>query len=103
MRLLYTLGQWHGFAKLRMHTDHTLKILDDLTVQLGDSMMAFIEKMCAKIATKELPREYQARKRREARQKKGVAKSKAAPVVPEPSASTQAMEVDQGSKSVGEH
>ncbi|KIK20577.1 hypothetical protein PISMIDRAFT_105535, partial [Pisolithus microcarpus 441] len=31
LELLYTLCHWHGFAKLRMHTDKTLRVMDDLT------------------------------------------------------------------------
>jgi hypothetical protein len=31
MRLLYRTAEWHGFAKLRMHTDSTL---EHLTVEL---------------------------------------------------------------------
>ena len=43
-------------------------MLDTLTTELGDAIRGFIEKTCSKIDTKELAREYQARKRREARQ-----------------------------------
>lgn len=73
MKLLFIFGRWHGFAKLRLHTDHTLKMLDDFTVQLGDEMRGFVDKTCAKIKTKELAREYQARKRREARKSQAKA------------------------------
>lgn len=80
--LLFTFGRWHGFAKLRLHTDHTLKILDDLTSQLGEDMRAFLDKTCSKFETKELAREYQARKRREARKSQSKAASNAAPPAP---------------------
>ena len=69
MKLLFTFAQWHGLAKLRLHTDHTLAVLDGLTTELGDTLRMFVHKTCSEIATKELSREYQARKRREARQK----------------------------------
>ena len=71
MALLYTLAEWHGFAKLRQHTDHTLDTLDALTTRLGDQLRAFVKTTCSAIDTKELSREYQARKRRESRQKQG--------------------------------
>lgn len=69
MKLLYTFGRWHGFAKMRMHTEHTVNILDNLTTQLGDDVRAFVQKTCSKIETKELAREYQARKRRQNRKR----------------------------------
>ncbi|KAJ3530549.1 hypothetical protein NMY22_g8529 [Coprinellus aureogranulatus] len=75
VQLLFTFGRWHGFAKLRLHTDHTLEILDQLTSQLGEEMRSFVEKTCTKFETKELTREYQARKRREAQKEKGTAAS----------------------------
>ncbi|KIK19797.1 hypothetical protein PISMIDRAFT_106967, partial [Pisolithus microcarpus 441] len=31
LELLCTLCHWHGFAKLHMHTDETLRVMDDLT------------------------------------------------------------------------
>ncbi|KAF6750862.1 hypothetical protein DFP72DRAFT_817228, partial [Ephemerocybe angulata] len=75
MKLLFVLGQWHGLAKLRLHTDHTLTMLEEQTVQLGESMRKFVKETCAAIPTKELQREYQARKRREtsAKRKEGPA------------------------------
>ena len=68
MNLLFLFSEWNGLAKLRLHTDHTLAMLDTLTTELGDAIRGFVEKTCSKIDTKELAREYQARKRREARQ-----------------------------------
>ena len=52
-----------------MQTDHTLAMLDTLTTELGDTLRHFVTKTCSEVATKELNREYQARKRREARKK----------------------------------
>jgi hypothetical protein len=72
MDLLFVFAQWHGFVKLRLHTDHTLEILDDTTTQLGDHLRGFVETTCSEIPTKELRREYEARKRRESK----AAKSK---------------------------
>lgn len=63
--LLFTMAHWHGLAKLRMHTDFSLGILDSWTSILGDQCRAFIELTCSRFQTKELKREYEARKRRE--------------------------------------
>lgn len=83
MKLLYTFGRWHGFAKLQLHTDHTLEMLDNITVQLGKEMRAFVEKTCTKFDTTKLPHEYQAQQWRESRKGKGKAAMKpSAPTVP---------------------
>lgn len=63
-------------AKLRMHTDHTLKLLEDLTAKLGSSLTMFVDQTCSQVETKELSREYQARKRRESRRKQQLALKK---------------------------
>ncbi|KIJ60703.1 hypothetical protein HYDPIDRAFT_98197, partial [Hydnomerulius pinastri MD-312] len=67
LQLLYLLAEWHGFAKLHMHTDDTLKILDSLTIHLGSALRTFKAETCPEFATKELKREMESRKRREAR------------------------------------
>lgn len=36
MRLLFLCAHWHGLAKLRLHSDLTLDILDDVTTTLGE-------------------------------------------------------------------
>ncbi|RXW19475.1 hypothetical protein EST38_g6369 [Candolleomyces aberdarensis] len=71
--LLYVLAKWHSLAKLRIHTDHTVNLLDEMTTALGSQFRLFEKGICLAIKTKELPREYQARKRREARRKATVA------------------------------
>jgi hypothetical protein len=60
-------------VKLRIHTDHTIAILDQLTTTLGQQLRDFVEYTCSEISTKELRREYDARKRRLAK-KKGTRK-----------------------------
>ncbi|KAF7298603.1 hypothetical protein MIND_00807400 [Mycena indigotica] len=57
LKLLYRLAEWHGYAKLRMHTDQTLDHLDMLTSQLGTLMRNFQQTTCTAFKTKELPRE----------------------------------------------
>ena len=46
-----------------MHTDRTLEILDETTVQIGAKFRAFAEKTCPSFETRELKREMDARKR----------------------------------------
>jgi hypothetical protein len=60
-------AHWHGLAKLRMHTDLTLDILDSLTTILGQKLRIFDDETCSKFVTLELPREAEARKRRAAK------------------------------------
>lgn len=69
MKLLWVFAEWHGLAKLRMHNDHTLALLDTLTTDLGEGLRRFVQTTCHDVITKELSREYQARKRRQAKQK----------------------------------
>jgi 2-oxoglutarate dehydrogenase complex dehydrogenase (E1) component-like enzyme len=68
LRLLFTFAHWHGLAKLHMHTDATLQILDVATTDLGEQLRAFQQDTCASFETSELKREAEARKRREAKQ-----------------------------------
>ena len=68
MRLLFICAHWHGIAKLRMHSDLTLELLDNLTVEIGDSLREFSNFVCPFYKTRELPREQEARHRRAAKQ-----------------------------------
>ncbi|KAF8599346.1 hypothetical protein BDV93DRAFT_449512, partial [Ceratobasidium sp. AG-I] len=61
-RLLYLLAQWHGLAKLRLHTEVTLKALKKLTTQVGDEMRAFAD-LTQDLDIRETPKEYQRRKK----------------------------------------
>lgn len=75
MKLLFVFSHWHGLVKLRLHTDHTIGILDDTTTELGNCLRDFVDVTCKEIPTKELRREYEARKWREAKKarQKGIA------------------------------
>ena len=46
-------------------TDHTLKILDDITARIGAQFRAFTDKTCPAFDTRELARERRARERRQ--------------------------------------
>lgn len=65
MRLLFTMAHWHGLAKLRLHTDDTLKLLDLVSTAVGKELRDFEEKVCTSYKTTELPREANARRRRQ--------------------------------------
>ncbi|KAJ2914408.1 hypothetical protein MD484_g6007, partial [Candolleomyces efflorescens] len=67
MTLLYICAQWHALAKLRLHSSLTLDFLDYTTTYLGAQMRRFERDTCSKVPTKELPKEAEARARRESR------------------------------------
>ena len=62
--LLFICAHWHGFAKLRIHTDLTVSIFEEVTTDLGKQLRLF-SGACTQYATSEVPHEEQARKRRE--------------------------------------
>ncbi|KAG2029658.1 hypothetical protein BDR03DRAFT_936805 [Suillus americanus] len=66
--LLFTMAHWHGLAKLRMHSDLTLKILDDITTDLGEHFRLFKDTVCASYQTHELDHEVDARSCRQERE-----------------------------------
>jgi hypothetical protein len=65
MKLLYICAQWHALAKLRLHHDLALDLLDYTTVRLGAHMRLFNRDTCEKTATRELAKEAEARARRD--------------------------------------
>lgn len=66
-KLLFTCAYWHGLAKLRLHIDDTLDLLDAETRNIGKELRGFINKTCKFYDTQELRREVDARKRRKAK------------------------------------
>ena len=83
MKLLYRTAEWHALAKLRMHSDSTLLLLEELTTEFGQLIRQFRDLTCAQFKTVELPRETAARKRRHAKQQ-----SAASSAVPHPSSTS---------------
>lgn len=77
--LLFVVAEWHGLAKLRIHTDRTLEILDQFTTLLGQSLRDFLSKTCSTFDTKELPREANARERRKKNKKPKESQDPATP------------------------
>ena len=64
--LVFVMGCWHAYAKLRLHTEQTLASFERLTTDLGILLRHFSTVTCAAFRTKELPRERAARIRRTA-------------------------------------
>lgn len=62
-------ANWHGLAKLRLHTDDTLNLLERATAELGTKMRGFADDICPAYKTRELRRETEARRRRQLKTK----------------------------------
>ncbi|KAG2088019.1 uncharacterized protein F5147DRAFT_781150 [Suillus discolor] len=62
------MSHWHRLAKLHMHSDLTLKILDQTTTDLGEQFSLLKEMVCASYQTQELDREVDARSRWQAKE-----------------------------------
>lgn len=69
MDLLFSLAEWHALAKLRLHTESTIALLDDVTTALGAAFRGFQRQTCEAYDTRELPKEEAARARRRSRKK----------------------------------
>jgi hypothetical protein len=76
MDLLYDLSYWHALAKLRLHTDSSLQRLSEGTGTLGSSLQSFSKKTCRAFTASELPREHDARVRREGQSSTGASTRK---------------------------
>jgi hypothetical protein len=59
------MAHWHGLAKLRMHHDLTLDIMESVTACLGKLLRLFADVTCPAFKTRELRREADARARRQ--------------------------------------
>ena len=64
MKLLYRISEWHALAKLRLHTEDSLRFMEETTKELGDLLRQFRNFTCSEFNTVELPREVDARVRR---------------------------------------
>ena len=76
--LAFDMATWHAYAKLRVHTTHTIKSLRSQTKELGTLLRRYANKVCPKYKTKRLPGEAAAAYRRKA------AKGKKATSAPKP-------------------
>lgn len=68
LKLIFHLAHWHGIAKLRLHSDLSLDLLDTETTHLGEQLRHFKDKVCPVFETRELKREVDSRKQRAAKQ-----------------------------------
>ena len=78
-KLLFELATWHGLAKLRQHTETTVRNLKNSTTRLGNMLRSFQRDVCSQYQTFDLPSEEAARARRKAAaaaKKDGVAAKK---------------------------
>lgn len=73
MDLLFSCAYWHALAKLRMHTDRTLDLLDAATLLLSKQFRHFQDNICPNFNTRELQREADARDRKAKREGGGSA------------------------------
>jgi hypothetical protein len=64
MKILYRFSEWHALAKLRMHTEDSLELMEERTKELGELLRQFRQFTCTKFGTVELQREADARVRR---------------------------------------
>ncbi|KIK72621.1 hypothetical protein PAXRUDRAFT_798128, partial [Paxillus rubicundulus Ve08.2h10] len=63
--LLFRLAEWHALAKLRLHTDGSLQLLDHALKALAAQLRKFERITCNAFQTRELPSETAARRRRQ--------------------------------------
>lgn len=61
--LLFNLATWHGYAKLRLHTEKTLEIFEMVIASLRHSATIFQDTTCSNYYMTELPQESAARGR----------------------------------------
>jgi len=99
MTLLYRLAEWHASAKLRMHTDMTLSLLDSVTTILGQELRRFRRTVCSAYATKDLPKEAAARERKKQRDQAKTAKNNTSDTHGSSSEATESSSQKQKSKS----
>jgi hypothetical protein len=71
--LAFDMATWLSYAKLRMHTSHTIESFRTQTKELGSQLRRFSKIVCSGYKTKPLPRETAARYRRQASKAKKAA------------------------------
>ena len=75
LNLIFILSTWHAYAKLQLHTDHTLASFNALTKPLGAALRHFAGEFSDQFDTKELPKEADAQKWRDAKGSVGKTKT----------------------------
>jgi hypothetical protein len=72
--MLFELATWHGLAKLRQHTETTVRDLKNSTSWLSGLLRTFQDKVCPEYQTFDLPSEEAARAQRKAKKEAMAAK-----------------------------
>jgi hypothetical protein len=67
LKLLFLMAHWHALAKLHLHTDPTLDIMDSVTTLLGQALRDFKTNTCSVFTTCELRKEMNVRNHRQAK------------------------------------
>ena len=71
LTLIFTCAYWHVLAKMRMHTDEMLALLDTVMEHLGRCLRHFQWKTCAAFNARELKQEVERRQRCESKSQTG--------------------------------
>lgn len=69
LALLYVMAYWHSLAKMRMHTESSVKLLDAVYTVMGSHLRHFEQVICPRYVTKETQKEYAKRVRAASRKK----------------------------------
>ncbi|KAK7458854.1 hypothetical protein VKT23_009864 [Stygiomarasmius scandens] len=73
--LLFVMATWHALAKLRLHSETSLKAFEGATRELGIQLRRFKKEVCDTMTTTETPGEKTKRQRREAQEAEKKAKA----------------------------
>ena len=65
VELLFIFATWHALAKLHVHTDTSLGLLDTATTALGNALRYFVCVTCPQFETFETSAEYTKRQRQQ--------------------------------------
>ena len=63
--LLFLLATWHAYGKLRLHTDTTLEMFEQVGTSLCQALRHFTTVTCPRYVMRELPQEVGARATRQ--------------------------------------
>lgn len=63
------MAYWHGLAKMRMHTESSVQLLDATYTVMGSHLRHFEQVVCPRYITKETQKEYAIRIRAASRKK----------------------------------
>ena len=97
LTLLFRLAEWHALAKLRMHTESTLTLLESVTTTLGYELRRFRATTCSVFFTTELPKEAAARQRKRGQKAKAAPK---VPTLPAQASTSSSSKAPEGSSSL---